>query len=79
MAAGTSVPYFASRSWTRNLGAAPNGRASRNCWMIQQLVGCLVMFEMQDTPAIMTDDEETVEDTEIVGTVKKSSAAIASV
>jgi hypothetical protein len=30
-AAGTSVPYFASRSWMRNLGAAPNGNPSRNC------------------------------------------------
>src|SRR5207302_8571985 len=45
MAAGTSVPYFASRSWIRNLGAAPNGNASRNCWMIQQLVGCLVTLK----------------------------------
>ncbi len=42
MAARTSVPYFASRSWIRNLGAAPNGNASRNCWMIQLLVGCFV-------------------------------------
>src|ERR1700758_154591 len=25
-----SVPYFASRSWIRNLGAAPKGNASRN-------------------------------------------------
>src|SRR5215472_11274468 len=38
MADGTSVPYFASRSWIRNLGAAPNGNASRNCCMIQLLV-----------------------------------------
>jgi len=29
MAAGTSVPYFASRSWIRNLGAVANGNASR--------------------------------------------------
>ena len=45
MAAGTSVQYFASRSWIRNLGAAPNGNASRNCWMIQLLVGCFVMLK----------------------------------
>src|ERR1035438_1413932 len=45
MAAGTSVPYFASRSWIRNPGAAPNGNASRNCWMIQLLVGCFVMLK----------------------------------
>src|SRR5262252_3433107 len=45
MAAGTSVPYFASRSWIGNLGASPNGNASRNCWMIQLLVGCLVMLK----------------------------------
>ena len=35
--------------------------------------------EMQDTPAIEADDKEAVEDAEvIVGTVKKSMAAIAS-
>jgi hypothetical protein len=35
--------------------------------------------EVQDTPAIMADDKEAVEDAEvIVGTVKKSMAAIAS-
>jgi len=45
MAAGTSVPYFASRSWIRNLGAVANGNASRNCWMIQLLVGCFVMLK----------------------------------
>jgi hypothetical protein len=45
MAAGTSVPYFASRSWIRNRGEAPNGNASRNCWIIQPLVGCLVMLK----------------------------------
>jgi hypothetical protein len=33
-AARTSNPYFASRSKIRNLGADPNGNASRNCWMI---------------------------------------------
>ncbi len=45
MAAGTSVPYFASRSWIRNLGAVANGNASRNCWTIQLLVGCFVMLK----------------------------------
>ena len=45
IAAGASVPYFASRSWIRNRGDAPNGNASRNWWMIQPLVGCLVMLK----------------------------------
>ena len=40
--AGSSRPYFASRSKIKNLGVDPNGNASRNCWMIQPLVGCLV-------------------------------------
>jgi hypothetical protein len=30
-AAGTSNPYFASRSKSRNLGADSNGNASRSC------------------------------------------------
>src|ERR1700756_5365241 len=39
-AAGTSSPYLASRSKMTNLGADPNGNASRNCWTIHELVGC---------------------------------------
>jgi hypothetical protein len=39
-AAGTSLPYLASRSKMTNLGADPNGNASRNCWTIHELVGC---------------------------------------
>jgi|SRR6202795_775962 len=31
IAAGTSAPYLASRSKMTNLGADPNGNASRNC------------------------------------------------
>jgi len=58
MAAGTSVPYFASRSWIRNLGAAPNGNASRNCWMIQALVGCFVRLKCR-TGSLM-DGEDVV-------------------
>jgi hypothetical protein len=41
-APGSSNPYFASRSKMRYLGADTNGNASRNCWMIQPLVGCFV-------------------------------------
>src|SRR5258708_19818193 len=28
-----------------NLGADPNGNASRNCWMIHKLVGCFVTLK----------------------------------
>jgi hypothetical protein len=35
-AAGTSNPYFASRSKTRNLGVGSNGSASRSCWTMQK-------------------------------------------
>src|ERR1700757_450007 len=44
-AAGTSSPYLASRSKMTNLGADPNGNASRNCWTIHELVGCLVTLK----------------------------------
>src|SRR6516162_9161488 len=41
-AAGTSTPYFLSRSNIRNRGAEPNGNASRNCCTTHRLVGCFV-------------------------------------
>src|SRR5467141_2098158 len=44
-AVGTSSPYLASRSKMTNLGADPNGNASRNCWTIHKLVGCLVTLK----------------------------------
>src|ERR1700730_13890590 len=44
-AAGTSSPYLASRSKMTNLGADPNGNASRSCWTIQKLVGCFVTLK----------------------------------
>src|ERR1700686_1205769 len=44
-AAGTSSPYLASRSKMMNLGADPNGNASRNCWTIHELVGCFVTLK----------------------------------
>src|ERR1700738_904450 len=44
-AAGTSSPYLASRSKMTNLGADPNGNASRNCWTIHRLVGCFVTLK----------------------------------
>src|ERR1700751_3269638 len=44
-AVGTSSPHLASRSKMRNLGADPNGNASRNCWMIHELVGCFVTLK----------------------------------
>src|SRR6267143_3553506 len=79
MAAGTSVPYFASRSWIRNLGAVANGNASRNCWMIQLLVGCFVMLKcrIRRRSWLMTKKQWRTPNV-IVGTVKKSIAAIAS-
>jgi hypothetical protein len=63
-AAGSSRPYFPSRSKIKNLGVDPNGNASRNCWMIQPLVGCFVTLTAQDVPPIMADDEEAVEHAE---------------
>src|SRR5258706_10929506 len=47
---GTSNPYFASRSKMRYLGADPNGNASRNCWMIQPLVGCFATLTCRMHP-----------------------------
>src|SRR5258705_3604311 len=44
-AAGTSSPYLASRSKMTNLGADPNGNASRNCCTIHELVGCFVILK----------------------------------
>lgn len=79
MAAGTSVPYFASRLWIRNLGAVPNGNASRNCWMIQALVGYFVRLKCRRRRRswLMTKKQLRTPKV-IVGTVKKSMAAIAS-
>jgi len=42
-ATGTCNLYFVSRSKIRNLGAESKGKASRNCWMIHRLVGCLTL------------------------------------
>ena len=42
---GTPSPYLASRSKMTNLGADPNGNASRNCWTIHELVGCFVTLK----------------------------------
>ena len=44
-ATGTSNPYLASRSKIRNLEAESKGNASRNCWTIHELVGCLVTLK----------------------------------
>src|SRR5258708_18272733 len=44
-AAEASSPYLASRSKMTNLGADSNGNASRNCWTIHKLVGCLVTLK----------------------------------
>ena len=41
-----------------NLGADPNGNASRNCWTIHELVGCFVTL---NAPTIVTDDEKAIE------------------
>ena len=45
IAAGTSAPYLASRSKMTNLGADPNGNASRNCWTVHRLFGWLVTLK----------------------------------
>jgi len=63
-AAGTSSPYLASRSKRTNLGADPNGNASRNCWTIPQACRMLCDIEMQDTPTIVTDDKKAIEHAE---------------
>src|SRR5215469_3512575 len=44
-AARTCKSYFVSRSKIRNLGAESKGKASRNCWTIHRLVGCLVTLK----------------------------------
>src|SRR6202022_3681964 len=78
-AAGTSSPYLASRSKMTNLGADPNGNASRNCWTIHELVGCFVTLKcrMRRRSWLMTKKQSSTPNV-IVGTVKKSIAAIAS-
>jgi len=45
IAAGTPVPYLASRSKIRNRGADPYGKASRSCWTTHRLVGCRVTWK----------------------------------
>jgi hypothetical protein len=42
---GDLRPYFASRSKIINLDVDSKGNASRNCWMIQLLVGCFVTLK----------------------------------
>src|SRR5690348_9424297 len=63
MAAGISVPYFAFRSWIRNLGAP-----KRKCLpqLLDDPAACRMLgdVEMQDLPAIVADDKEAVEDAE---------------
>jgi len=44
-AAGTSSPYFPSRSKSKNQRAEPKGNASRSCWTTQRLVGCFVTLK----------------------------------
>src|SRR6202007_717321 len=44
-AARTSSPYLASRSMMTNLGADPNGNASRSCCTTHELVGCFVTLK----------------------------------
>src|SRR6267143_2884279 len=44
-----------------NLGADPNGNASRNCWTIHELVGCFVTLKCRMRRRIVTDDEKTIE------------------
>src|SRR5215472_6530788 len=78
-AAGTCNPYFVSRSKIRNLGAESKGKASRNCWTIHRLVGCLVTLKCKTRRRswlMMKKQWSIVKVT--VGTVKKSIAAIAS-
>jgi hypothetical protein len=63
MAARTSVPYFAPRSWIRNLGAAP--KRKRLPQLLDDPAGRILRdVEMRDTPAIVADDKEAVEDAE---------------
>jgi len=78
-AAGTCKPYFVSRSKIRNLGAESKGKASRNCWTIHRLVGCLVTLKCKmrrRSWLIRKKQWSTLKVT--VGTVKKSIAAMAS-
>ena len=43
--AGTSNPYFASRSKIKYLAPAANGNASRNCCVIHRLLGWAVTLK----------------------------------
>jgi len=61
---GDFQSILGSRSKMTNLGADPNGNASRNCWTIHKLVGCLVTIEVQDTPTDVTDDEKAIKHAE---------------
>jgi hypothetical protein len=56
-----------------DLGADPNGNASRNCWTIHELLGCFVTLKCRMRRRSWLSTLNV-----IVGTVKKSVAAIAS-
>src|ERR1700694_3048038 len=78
-APGTSNPYFASRSKIRDRGADWNGNASRSSCTIHRLVGWFVTLKcrMRRRSWLMTKKQQSTPNV-IVGTVKKSIAAIAS-
>src|SRR5260370_10342234 len=78
-AAGTSNPYFASWSEIRNLGGDSNGNASRSCCTVHRLVGWFVTLKcrMRRRSWLMTKKQQSTPNV-IVGTAKKSIAAIAS-
>src|ERR1700739_3756940 len=88
-ATGTSNPYLASRSKRRNLGAEPNGKASRSCWTIHRLVGCLVtlncrmrrrswlMMKKPETEIYCGDGEEVHRGDGFLVVAKKGKPALA--
>jgi len=75
----TSIPYFASRSNIKNRGAASNGKACRNCCTIYLLVGCSVTLtcKIRRRSWLITKKQYSTRNV-IVGTVKKSMAAMTS-
>ncbi|HXF13376.1 MAG TPA: hypothetical protein VN517_09495 [Terriglobales bacterium] len=78
-ATGTTHPYLASRSKMRNLENDSNGKACRSCWTTHMLGGCFVTLKcrIRRRPCPMTKKQWSTPNV-IVGTVKKSIAAIAS-
>ena len=59
--------------------ALSSGKASRNCWTIQQLVGCSVALKWQTLLRLWLITKKKYKTRKVaVGTVKKSNAAITS-